>query len=345
MWLRRWMAGFRRKKEVAAQKLLQEQLDTYRLALLSEIRTTRLAGSEAPLDEHLMDRVRAIPMQRQKHIVQADVHGQISRMFNALYEAQQDVESDSTACVDTSIAEGSANDPDTFQITHSVQSRQKAGLERQRARHMVVNDRLRASLGYSLRVTPSTVEGAGRGLFLDGTACAGTVLCLYPGSIYLPADLLSIKTQQAADHLFQPGNLDLLSRFDSVVIDARETMQHGEAEPSLENPFASGQFLNHPTTEKDIGAVVCAYDFPPDAPPAGLAEHLHTFIPNTFVSPPGLLGRLHTKGALGLSIAFVACRDLSDEEIFVNYRLNPQLELPGWYLPVDDTEDQRRWGK
>jgi hypothetical protein len=36
---------------------------------------------------------------------------------------------------------------------------------------------------------------------------------------------------------------------------------------------------------------------------------------------------------------------LEDEELFLNYRLNPKHKekLPPWYVPIDAEEDQRRW--
>ena len=45
------------------------------------------------------------------------------------------------------------------------------------------------------------------------------------------------------------------------------------------------------------------------------------------------------------TIVLVAMRRLVDEEIFLNYRLNPNtpLGLPSWYSPIDPVEDERRW--
>ena len=42
-------------------------------------------------------------------------------------------------------------------------------------------------------------------------------------------------------------------------------------------------------------------------------------------------------------LAFVATRELQDEELFLNYRLNPANPRPDWYTPVDLEEDKRRW--
>lgn len=45
-----------------------------------------------------------------------------------------------------------------------------------------------------------------------------------------------------------------------------------------------------------------------------------------------------------LGLALVATRPLADEEILMNYRLSTHLERPAWYHPVDNAEDERRWG-
>lgn len=51
------------------------------------------------------------------------------------------------------------------------------------------------------------------------------------------------------------------------------------------------------------------------------------------------------QSALIQTVALVATTDLEDEELFLNYRLNPkhQEKLPPWYVPIDAEEDQRRW--
>jgi hypothetical protein len=44
-------------------------------------------------------------------------------------------------------------------------------------------------------------------------------------------------------------------------------------------------------------------------------------------------------------VVLVALRNLENEELFLNYRLNPNAPggLPDWYAPVDREEDARRW--
>lgn len=43
------------------------------------------------------------------------------------------------------------------------------------------------------------------------------------------------------------------------------------------------------------------------------------------------------------SLVLVANRVLKNEELFVNYRLNPHMIRPKWYTAVDEKEDSLRW--
>ena len=40
---------------------------------------------------------------------------------------------------------------------------------------------------------------------------------------------------------------------------------------------------------------------------------------------------------------YVALRDIEDEELFVDYRINPDVGYPEWYKPVDEEVARRRW--
>ena len=42
-------------------------------------------------------------------------------------------------------------------------------------------------------------------------------------------------------------------------------------------------------------------------------------------------------------LALIAVQPIHDEEIYLNYRLNPQVQKPAWYAAVDAEEDKRRW--
>ena len=89
-----------------------------------------------------------------------------------------------------------------------------------------------------------------------------------------------------------------------------------------------------------------AFDFSSDTAtsprPPPFAEHLRPWIPNAYAKPPSWL--TNDASVLIPGLVLVTTRAVEDEELFLNFRLNPSLEPPPWYTPVDLHEDRRRWG-
>jgi hypothetical protein len=69
------------------------------------------------------------------------------------------------------------------------------------------------------------------------------------------------------------------------------------------------------------------------------------FVPHEVASPtrPLHLFADHREEVPGL--ALIAARNVEDEELFLNYRLNPALPVPDWYHQPDPEEAARRWAK
>ncbi|KAM1084982.1 hypothetical protein ACFX13_010984 [Malus domestica] len=118
------------------------------------------------------------------------------------------------------------------------------------------------------------------------------------------------------------------------------------------NPLALAHFANHPGKDMSPNVMVCPYDFP-------LTEkEMRVYIPNVifgdaeevkmkrFGSFWFKLGGSKNSGSdvpVLKSLALVATRALSDEEVLLNYRLSNSKRRPEWYNPVDEEEDRRRW--
>ena len=65
-----------------------------------------------------------------------------------------------------------------------------------------------------------------------------------------------------------------------------------------------------------------------------------------YVSAPSLLKGTYVPGVAMQGACLVVTRPLKDEEVFVDYRLSPNItDRPSWYVPVDDDEEARRWTK
>jgi len=147
-----------------------------------------------------------------------------------------------------------------------------------------------------------------------------------------------------------------------------------EVEGSVErrNPFALAHFANHPPKGEQPNVMSVACDFAAGSP---ALSALRPFVPlirfrnPTAVAPrppsPPPRGRQRTPRSADREeeareaaaaaeharaeaetlplLLFLATRELEEEELFLNYRLNPALEPPQWYHPVNLDEDRRRW--
>eukprot|EP00897_Mesotaenium_endlicherianum_P002239 jgi/Mesen1/2042/ME000149S01041 len=85
---------------------------------------------------------------------------------------------------------------------------------------------LRRKLGFTLELKPSLVphREAGEGLFIAGRAGPGTVLSLYPGVVYAPAQYKFMPDYPRVDR----DNPYLMSRYDGVVIDGKSWGRGGD---------------------------------------------------------------------------------------------------------------------
>eukprot|EP00937_MAST-01D_sp_MAST-1D-sp2_P003916 g3916.t1 len=186
-------------------------------------------------------------------------------------------------------------------------------------------------LDFSLQVCGSSAAGAGEGVFLHGGAEAGSVVCLYPGKVYAP-DMLD---QVTVEHIFGGGDgagSHVIGRYDRVFIDG------GSAAAVAPNPFGLGHMINHPPAGTEPNVIPLAFDFAdddsvqPEAPP--FPVHLRNMVPNEYARKPSLLvERAKRPHVLSPGLVLIATRRLRDEELFLNYRLNPALAPPAWYMP------------
>ncbi|GBG70448.1 hypothetical protein CBR_g6576 [Chara braunii] len=127
------------------------------------------------------------------------------------------------------------------------------------------------------------------------------------------------------------------------------------------HPLALGHFANHPPSGMAPNVMALGYDFVIKRD--GEEKLLRQFIPNIncddeveyIAAEQGVgqkggndykVSRNRVKGVQQVrSVVFVALREVEDEELLRNYRLNPKLERPEWYCPVDEEEERRRWSE
>lgn len=244
------------------------------------------------------------------------------------------------------------------------------------------NQVLRNMFSFIPVIAPSTIELAGRGLFVDGTVHPGTVVALYPGMSYLPSQLrVAMRSTPSEEersetkdvHSTNEPNLSdyAIARYDGVVIDGAaeisidlddilSTTSFNEEQPlSLHHPFANAHLVNHPPP--DVSANVLQFILDIDF--ASLGFPLAALMPvrssnvqvgrmesfENSASRQCVQGVEHfvssaTWDRTLRTVALVALRPLRDEEIFMNYRFNPKIEPPKWYATCGDgSEASRRW--
>jgi hypothetical protein len=199
---------------------------------------------------------------------------------------------------------------------------------------------LAETYGFTLNVKDSTVEGAGRGVFVEcpqgALVAPGTVLGFFPGTVHLREHL---KTAEAVDKLFPDDDFMLMSRADGAIIDGRDTVG------TPHNAYALGHIVNHPPQGGEPNVLQASYDFLQD--PLGFDEfprELRAHIPNKLHKPATLLGSPDRSSYMH-TIVLLAAKPLSTgEELFLDYRLNPDSKeaLPAWYAHYDEEGARER---
>jgi len=190
--------------------------------------------------------------------------------------------------------------------------------------------------GFVLDIKKSMIPNAGYGVFLKGTyVSAGTVMVLFPGLVHLAQYL----TNDYVDSTLLPDpEYFLMARMDGSIIDGRS------ARKTPYNPYGFGHMVNHPPRHTDPNVLQLTYDFPGD--PFGIEEfpkHLQKYIPNLYARKPTLLGT-PDRSACMRSVVLVASKTIRPgEELFMDYRLNPDVDEPSWYVQVDEDLSRKRW--
>ena len=172
---------------------------------------------------------------------------------------------------------------------------------------------------------------------------------------------------------FFEGNDYLRARFDRAIIDASPRALTLVPHEAMDNPLSVGHLVNHPPRNIEPNVLPAPIDWEPSLVP----RELITLLPNVsylnssakqraLIEDGGSSGPTQQRSrdlgdwfraslADGLrepepeggrplkGLVLVAAKPLKDEELFLNYRLNPAHPYPDWYTPHDVEEDTRRW--
>lgn len=327
-------------------KDLQHSIDVYTACLYSEC--FRFKEKNGEISERqfskIEEEVQDMKFKQQQEILQNNANGQLIHLLGSLYRVERDeglVKASRVAFENEVDARGGVL-PGSSRSLPSFDS----------IRNAVLLKALRDRIGFTLSQRPSSLAGAGNGLFLEGTTDAGRILTLYPGQVYVPEHFAHpglLESLLVDDH-----NMCVISRVDGVVVD-------GQPLAGMENhPYAQGQLVNHPPAGTMPNVIAVPYSLPTaggsDTPledmevevtsdASAFPDHLRALFPNRLWRELSALQRVRHFGVVAPTIALMSVRPISDgEELFLNYRLNPKSKQPpDWYAPVDLEEDKRRW--
>lgn len=231
---------------------------------------------------------------------------------------------------------------------------------------------------YSLLPYKSTIPFAGRGVFIDGFAPAGTLLSFIPGKVWLKEHLQSASLQTQLQLSQNDPRHQLSMRYDDILIDSRHSPY-----TVVKNLWALGHIINHPPAPITLLASVLenagrsASESVQDIDrssnnvvsrkprlgpncvtvPINFTElmlegdngKLRSYLPNEYEIPPVNVskGLFEKSPTIMHGMGLVALRDVKDEELVYDYRLSPgegqQNQYPSWYHIWDENAINNRW--
>ncbi|CAM9095055.1 unnamed protein product, partial [Hapterophycus canaliculatus] len=163
------------------------------------------------------------------------------------------------------------------------------------------------------------------------------------GFVHLPENL---RSQKYTASLLPDEEHFLMGRADGCLVDGRTA----GLLPS--SPLTFAHAANHPPRGSAANVLQVAYDFPAlSDDDVGISkggrfpEHLRPLVPNRYhLEPRAIFGGKLDRSAMVETVVLVASRGgLHDEEVFMDYRFNPNMPHPDWYSPVDPEATAKMW--
>ena len=201
---------------------------------------------------------------------------------------------------------------------------------------------IKKHLGYATLALKSSIPKAGRGVFVDGFAPAGSLVAFVPGKVWPKEYLLNVK---ASSPVFKEDPKQQLSiRYDDILIDSRKA-PYTVLDNENSNAFGIGHIVNHPSKSNvpNCGTVMIDLMENMNLQQKGL----DAYVPNTYVKQPMMFGpqAMDREKVAMHGFGLIASRDLENEELFYDYRLSPgeEVSYPSWYHVCDEEELKNRW--
>jgi hypothetical protein len=229
-------------------------------------------------------------------------------------------------------------DADHFGYHETINADRNQQIRHYQAINICRAAKMRDEWGYSVVALQSSIAGAGRGVFVDGYAKAGSILAFQPGEVWSKEHLVNLPVETERQ-LEKNDQYQMSLRPDDFMIDSRKS-PYTVLTGNNTNMMALGHVINHPTPTKPPNCRCIMINFTQGM---DLGSSLKQYIPNTYARPRALtiVGSLWDRDAVDMhGMCLIATRDICNEEIFYDYRLMTS-RLPSWYHTVQDlTYDQ-----
>lgn len=187
----------------------------------------------------------------------------------------------------------------------------------------------RCLLDFSIHVQPSSISGAGEGLFIKNLGprkhvATGSVIAIFPGEVHLKE---YTRKKEYVSNLFPDPNFQLTLTAGGHLIDSRQL------DKIPQNPIALAHKVNHVPEGKTPNVIAISYGFPAfRSGEDGYPYKYRKYIPNVYAKAPFATDRTQ----IMRSKVLVTSRPIADgEEIFMDYRLTSveSMKYPVWYIP------------
>lgn len=195
------------------------------------------------------------------------------------------------------------------------------------------SSKLRDDWGYSVVALQSSIAGAGRGVFVDGYAKAGSILAFQPGEVWSKEHLVNLSVE-VERQLEKNDHYQMSLRPDDFMIDSRKS-PYTVLTGNRSNIMALGHVVNHPSPTNPPNCLSVMLNFTQNME---YGESNKRYIPNTYARPRSLttMGSLWDQEAVDMhGMCLIATRDICNEELFYDYRLVTS-QLPSWYHRFED---------
>jgi len=220
--------------------------------------------------------------------------------------------------------------------------------------------------GFHLRtIQHSKAPAGGEGVFVEGVIQEGCVVGFFPGLVFKDYEVWAVN--YGTDDISDVLDPMLHHRHDAYVIDGatniqawRQTVEGGHAltHPDLslsqecgtaENAYALMQHVPHPPKDEHPNVLALPFNVEQNV----FDEKIIPYIPNQFFPEKENLQEVHidarygddTESLVMKMIVFVATRRIENEELFIDYRLDPDSPCPEWYHVVNEKALRKFLGK